>query len=90
MTVPSRLTSWPSSSSSRPATRSREDADLVPVGFRIKLQPGMIHTATLRTGHPARLTGERLATGPFGAIVGKLGMRAAVGMPIVVGEGNGA
>jgi hypothetical protein len=48
----------------------------------------MIHTATLRTGRPARLTGERLATGPFGAIVGKLGMRAAVGMPIVVGGGH--
>src|SRR5690349_23149486 len=25
-------------------------SDLVPVGFRIKLQPGMIHTAALRTG----------------------------------------
>ena len=63
-------------------------SDLVPVGFQIKLQPGMIHTTALRTGRPARLNGERLATGPFGAIVGKLGMRAAVGMPIVVGGGH--
>jgi signal transduction histidine kinase len=63
-------------------------SDLVPVGFRIKLQPGMIHTAALRAGRPARLNGERLATGPFGAIVGKLGLRAAVGMPIVVGGGH--
>src|SRR5690349_25010122 len=45
----------------------------------------MIHTAVMRTGHPARVNGERLATGPFGAIVGKLGLRAAVGTPIVVG-----
>ena len=60
-------------------------SDLVPVGFRIKLQPGMIHTTALRTGRPARINGERLATGPFGAIVGELGLRAAVGTPIVVG-----
>ena len=60
-------------------------SDQVPVGFRIKLQPGMIHTAVMRTGHPARINGERLVTGPFGAIVGKLGLRAAVGTPIVVG-----
>jgi signal transduction histidine kinase len=57
----------------------------VPVGFRMKLQPGMVHTAVLRTGHPARISGERLAAGPFGAIVGTLGLRAAVGTPIVVG-----
>ena len=57
----------------------------MPVGFRIKLQPGMIHTTVLRTGRPARINGERLAKGPFGAIVGELGLRAALGMPIVVG-----
>src|SRR6266851_455185 len=53
-------------------------SDQVPVGFRIKLQPGMIHTAALQMGRPARINGERLATGPFGAIVGKLGLPAAV------------
>ncbi len=58
--------------------------DEVPVGFRIKLQPGMVTTAALRTGLPARINGERLAQGPFGAIVGRLGMRAAVATPIVV------
>jgi signal transduction histidine kinase len=41
--------------------------------------------AALRTGRPARVNGERLATGPFGAIVGRLGMRAAIATPIVVG-----
>ena len=60
-------------------------SDEVPVGFRIGLQPGMMDTDVLRTGLPARIKGERLATGPFGAIVGRPGLRAAVAMPIVVG-----
>ncbi len=57
---------------------------MVPVGFRRKLHPGMVTTVALRTGRPARVNGERLATGPFGAIVGRLGLRAAVATPIVV------
>jgi signal transduction histidine kinase len=56
----------------------------VPVGVRLKLDPGMMTTVALRTGRPARINGERLATGPFGAIVGRLGVRAAVATPIVV------
>src|SRR6202011_11515 len=60
-------------------------SDQVPIGFQIKLQPGMIHTAALQTGRPARINGERLPTGPFGAIVGERGLRAAVATPIVVG-----
>jgi signal transduction histidine kinase len=59
--------------------------DSVPVGFRIELQPGMITTTALRTGLPARVNGTRLAQGPFGALVGELGMRAAIATPIVVG-----
>jgi signal transduction histidine kinase len=58
--------------------------DEIPVGFRIKLEPGMVTTAALRTGLPAQINGERLARGPFGAIVGRLGLRAAVATPIVV------
>jgi signal transduction histidine kinase len=57
----------------------------VPVGFRIALRPGMITTAAVRTGLPARVDGEQLAEGPFGAIVGRLGLRAAVAAPIEVG-----
>jgi signal transduction histidine kinase len=57
----------------------------VPVGFRMRLQPGMVTTAALRTGRPARVNGDKLANGPFGAIVGRLGLRAAVATPIVVG-----
>jgi signal transduction histidine kinase len=56
----------------------------VPVGFGVKLDPGMVATLALRTGCPARINAQRLATGPFGAIVGRLGLRAAVATPIVV------
>jgi signal transduction histidine kinase len=58
--------------------------DEIPVGFRIELQPGMVTTAALRTGLPVRINGEKLAHGPFGAITGRLGLRAAVATPIVV------
>ena len=60
-------------------------SDQVPVGFRLKLLPGMIQTAALRTGRPARASGERLAKGPRGAWVATLGMRAGVATPITVG-----
>jgi len=60
-------------------------SDQVPVGFRLKLLPGTVHAAALRTGRPARISGERLAKGPFGVWVGTLGMRAAVATPIVIG-----
>jgi signal transduction histidine kinase len=60
-------------------------SDQVPVGFRLKLVPEMIQTAALRTGRPARINGEQLAKGPYGAWVGRLGMRAGVATPIVVG-----
>jgi signal transduction histidine kinase len=59
--------------------------DEVPVGFRVKLSPGSVMTTALRTGRPARITGERLAQGPFGAIAGRLGLRAAVATPVVAG-----
>ena len=85
---------WPGASAADPSGEPAGDttvlgsygrvSDEVPVGFRIKLHPGMVTTAALRTGRTARINGERLATGPFGAIVGRLGMRAAVATPIVV------
>ena len=59
--------------------------DEVPVGFRVKLTPGMVMTTALRTGGPARINGEHLANGPFGAIIGRLGLRAAVATPVVAG-----
>ena len=59
-------------------------SDQAPVGFRRKLEPGMAMTAALRTGGPARITGDMLASGPFGDVVRGLGLRAAMAMPIVV------
>jgi signal transduction histidine kinase len=91
---------WPGASAADPSReRAEPEGDMtvlgsygrvsgeVPVGYRAKLDPGMMTTVALRTGRPARMNGERLATGPFGAIVGRLGMRAAVATPIVV-EGH--
>jgi signal transduction histidine kinase len=60
-------------------------SDQAPVGYRLKLVPGMLHTTALRTGRPARINGDRLAKGPYGAWVSSLGMRAGVATPIVVG-----
>ena len=59
-------------------------SDQAPVGFRRKLQPGMAMTAALRTGSPARISGDRLTSGPFGEVVRGLGLRAAMATPIVV------
>jgi signal transduction histidine kinase len=59
-------------------------SDRVPVGFRMKLLPGMLQTTALRTGRPARLNGEQLANGPHSAWVATLGVRAGVATPIVV------
>jgi signal transduction histidine kinase len=60
-------------------------SDRVPVGFRLRLVPGMVQTDALRTGRPARVNGEQVASGPYGAWVATLGMRAGVATPIVVG-----
>jgi len=59
-------------------------SDQAAVGFRRKLQPGMAMTAALRTGGPARISGDMLASGPFGEVVRRLGLRAAMAAPIVV------
>jgi signal transduction histidine kinase len=59
-------------------------SDQVPVGFRRKLQAGMAMTVALRTGGPARISGDMLTSGPFGEVVRGLRLRAAMAMPIVV------
>ena len=59
-------------------------SDQAPVGFRRKLEPGMAMTIALRTGGPARLSGDMLASGPFAEVVRGLGLRAAMATPIVV------
>ena len=57
----------------------------IEVGFQGKLDSRAVSAAALRTGRPARMSGERLASGPFGDIVRKLGLQAAVASPITVG-----
>jgi signal transduction histidine kinase len=44
----------------------------------------MATVAALRSGQPERINGRQLVTGPFGAIVARLGMRAAIVTPMVV------
>jgi signal transduction histidine kinase len=63
-------------------------SDQVPVGFRLKLLPGMVHADALRTGRPARINGEEVEKGPYGAWVASLGLRAGIATPIVVGGRN--
>ena len=58
--------------------------DEVPVGFCSRLLPGSVMVAALKTGRPARMSGDQLAEGPYGNLTGKLGLRAAVAAPIVV------
>jgi signal transduction histidine kinase len=58
--------------------------DEVPVGFQAQLHPGMVTTIAFRTGRPARINGESLTQSPFGGLLGRLGMRAVVALPIVV------
>ncbi|HET6988755.1 MAG TPA: GAF domain-containing protein, partial [Kribbella sp.] len=59
-------------------------SDAVPVGFQARLDSRTVSAAALRTGRPARMSGERLASGPFGEIVRGLGLQSAVASPIAV------
>jgi signal transduction histidine kinase len=59
-------------------------SDAVPVGFQAGLDSRTVSAEALRTGRPARISGERLASGPFGEIVRRLRLQAAVASPITV------
>jgi len=65
------------------ASHGRTRAE-VPVGFRFQLVPGTVNATALKTGRPARVSGDQLAKGPYGELTRKLGLRAAVATPIVV------
>ena len=60
--------------------------DEVPVGFRSPLLPGSVAVAALKTGRPARMSGDQLAKGPHGDLTGRLGLRTAIATPIVMGS----
>ncbi|WP_328523039.1 sensor histidine kinase [Kribbella sp. NBC_00359] len=59
-------------------------SDAVPVGFQAGLDSRTVSAEALRTGRPARISGERLASGPFAEIVRRLRLQAAVASPITV------
>jgi signal transduction histidine kinase len=61
-----------------------EVSDRVPVGFQLRLVPDMVQAIALRTGRTARINGDRLSKGPYGAWVATLGMRAGMATPLVV------
>jgi signal transduction histidine kinase len=59
-------------------------SEQVPVGFWYQLAPGTVTATALRTGHPARQSGDLVTGGPHGELTRQLGLRAAVATPIVV------
>ena len=58
--------------------------DEIPARFRSPLLPGSVLAVALTTGRTARVRGDDLAQGPYGRLMSKLGLRAAVATPIVV------
>src|ERR1700739_3645112 len=62
----------------------------VPIGERFSLEGESVVAAVLRTGRPARMDDYENASGSVGARFRELGLRTAVGAPIVVGRLWGA
>jgi signal transduction histidine kinase len=56
----------------------------IPVGSRLPLEGDNVAGSVLRTGHVARMDSFEDAPGPLAAQLRKLGIRSAVGAPIVV------
>jgi GAF domain-containing protein len=61
-----------------------ELGDAFPIGTRWSLEGDSITALVHRTGRPARIDDYAKASGPLGTYVRKLGIRCAVGGPIVV------
>jgi signal transduction histidine kinase len=60
--------------------------DRVAVGTRLSLEGDNVARMVWQTGRPARTRGYEHAAGPVAAVARQLGMRAAVGAPIVVDQ----
>src|SRR5207249_2561261 len=56
----------------------------LPVGIRASLDGTNVTALVFRTGRPARIDNFEHASGQIGAITQELGIRSAVGAPIVV------
>jgi signal transduction histidine kinase len=59
-------------------------AKLPPVGTRTPIEGDNLASVLLRTGQPARIDDYENAAGPIAARVRQLGVRAAVGAPVIV------
>jgi signal transduction histidine kinase len=55
-----------------------------PVGTRTPVEGNTLATLVLRTGGPARMDTYDTVAGPIAARVGSVGVRAAVGVPVIV------
>jgi PAS domain S-box-containing protein len=60
------------------------DASLVPVGTRVPHEPQSVSGTVWRTRAPARMTSDAASPGTLGGVARILGIRTAVGVPIVV------
>jgi signal transduction histidine kinase len=56
-----------------------------PIGTRTPIEGNNLASSVLRTGRPARMDTYAKAAGPIAARVREQGVRAAVGLPIIVG-----
>jgi signal transduction histidine kinase len=59
-------------------------ADAFPVGSRWSSETQSLHTMIFQTGQPARFDGHTEVPGPAGEAVRAWGLRAAVGVPVIV------
>jgi signal transduction histidine kinase len=59
-------------------------ADRIPIGQRQILGGNDISTLVFETGRPARIDDYAEASGPISDAVGKMGVRSAIGTPIIV------
>jgi signal transduction histidine kinase len=66
------------------AAADRELRAKWPLGTRTPVEGDNLASAVLSTGQPARMDDYENATGPIAARVRELGVRAAVGVPIIV------
>jgi PAS domain S-box-containing protein len=60
--------------------------DQIPVGTRVSLEGDSVASLVLRTGRPARMHSYEHASGAAAALGRELGLRSAVGAPIVVDQ----
>ena len=68
------------------ADAGEEDTRTVGLGTRVAVEGHNVSALVYRTGRPARIDDHADATGPLGVGARELGIRCAVGTPIVVGD----